>query len=92
MKRLLNRMIKHERDDEGDFGYRMAVHIPVGLLASLPVLGGGLLRLFLEYERNEDLHTQDEAWKDIFGAIVGYVIGTLMVLAGLIWLVVKYAL
>jgi len=42
---------------------------------SIPILGWGLINLFLTYERNEDIHTEDQAWKDIFGAIVGFVIG-----------------
>ena len=87
MKNWINRHITHNRDDEGDFGIRVLLHIPIGFLmgltAIIPFLGYGLLQLFLKYERNEDVHTQDEAWKDIFGAIVGYSISTIIILIGL---------
>lgn len=71
----INRHITHNRDRHGDFGVRMLLHIPIGMVMSIPVLGWGLLYLFKFYEHNEDAHTQDQAWKDVFGAMVGYVVG-----------------
>ena len=68
--------IKHNRDSEGDFGVRMLLHIPIGLLIGLTFpLSFPIAWLFIRYEENEDLHTKDEAWKDYFGAIVGCSIG-----------------
>ena len=75
MIRLINKLIRHNRDDEGDFGIRVLIHIPVGIIMSVPVIGWGLVALFIFYEKNEDLHTRDEAWKDLFGAMVGFVAG-----------------
>lgn len=72
----VNKIIKHNRDNEGDFGIRVLLHIPAGLVMSIPIFGWGFQYLFKFFEENEDLHTQDEAWKDTFGAMVGYVIGT----------------
>ena len=71
IKRLANKLITHNRDDEGDFGHRVLLHIPVGLLIGIPILGYPLLKLFIAYEENEDKWVQDEAWKDYFGAMVG---------------------
>ena len=68
----INRHITHNRDDEGDFGIRVILHIPAGIRLGLFLLDK---KLFLEYEKDECSHTEDEAWKDIFGAIIGYVIG-----------------
>ena len=75
LTRWINKHLTHSRDVEGDFGVRVIVHIPIGVIMSIPILGWGLINLFLTYERNEDIHTEDQAWKDIFGAIVGFVIG-----------------
>ena len=81
----INRHLTHNRDDEGDYGIRVLIHIPAGLLMGIPILGWGLIKLFLTYERNEDAHTQDEAWKDIMGAMVGYAIMQLVIIiAGLV--------
>jgi hypothetical protein len=78
---FINKIIKHNRDREGDFGVRMLLHIPIGLVMSVPILGWGLVYLFKFYERNEDAHTEDQAWKDVFGAMVGFVIGLFCQLA-----------
>jgi len=82
---MINKMITHNRDKKGDFGIRTLVHLPIGFLMGIssliPFLGFGLVWLFLKYERNEDAHTQDQAWKDIFGAIVGYSLAVIMILA-----------
>jgi hypothetical protein len=71
----VNKHWTHNRDKVGDFGVRATIHIPVGILCSIPVWGWALSYLFYKYQRNEDVHTEDEAWKDIFGALVGYVVG-----------------
>jgi hypothetical protein len=76
----------HNRDSVGDFGIRALIHIPIGIIMSIPVFGWGLVYLFYKYQRNEDLHTEDAAWKDIFGAIVGYVIG--LAIQGILLLIV----
>ena len=89
----INRHFTHNRDDEGDFGIRVIIHIPIGIvmgvLSIIPFLGYGLIQLFLKYERNEDAHTQDEAWKDIFGAIIGYIIGSICIIVILIYALSK---
>lgn len=76
---FINRLITHNRDDEGDFGIRVILHIPAGILMGLFLLDK---KLFLEYEKDECAHTKDEAWKDIAGAMIGYVIGRT------IWLII----
>ena len=70
----INKHLTHNRDKTGDFGVRVLLHIPIGLLMGIPVLGWGLILLFKFYEENEDLHCADEAWKDTYGAIIGFVI------------------
>jgi uncharacterized membrane protein YukC len=75
IKDWINKHLKHEQDYVGDFGWRMVVHVPVGIICSIPVIGWGLLYLFAHYELNEDLHTTDQAWKDIYGAMVGFAAG-----------------
>ena len=81
--------ITHPRDDEHDFQPRVLLHIPIGFLMGLasivPFLGYGLVVMFLKYQRNEDAHTEDEAWKDIYGAMVGYVMAVLLVLGALVF-------
>ena len=79
--------LKHERDDEGDFGKRALMHIPIGYIMGLLPFSSGLNKLFRAYEENEDLHTQDEAWKDYFGAMVGYIPGRLTLIGLCIWAV-----
>ncbi len=80
MTKFINKLIRHNRDDEGDFGVRVLLHIPIGIIMSIPIFGWGLIYLFKFYEKNEDLHTNDQAWKDTFGAMAGYVIGMLALL------------
>lgn len=72
MKAWLNKHWTHDRDPIGDFGFRAALHIPVGFMIGLFLLDRDM---FLKYERNEDIHTEDEAWKDIYGALVGFPFG-----------------
>jgi hypothetical protein len=79
-------ILQHERDKKGDFAKRVLMHIPVGLAAGIPVLGYPILKLFIFYEENEDLHIKDEAWKDTFGAIIGATITALAVTGVIIWL------
>lgn len=78
-------LLKHCRDDVGDFQSRVLIHIPIGLLIGVPILGYPILWLFLKYEKNEDLHTKDQAWKDIFGAIVGASITVITIIGIIIW-------
>lgn len=78
-------ILQHERDRKGDFAKRVLMHIPVGLVAGIPILGYPVLKLFIFYEDNEDLHIKDEAWKDTFGAMVGATM-TILALVGVgIW-------
>ena len=82
MTKWLNKLITHDRDDEGDFGSRVVLHIPVGFVIGLAFpLSLPLLWLFIRYEENEDKHVKDEAWKDYFGAMVGCVVGMAVLLA-----------
>lgn len=74
----INKRITHNRDNDGDFGIRMLMHIPIGILMGVPVIGWGLIPLFVFYEQNEDAHCKDEAWKDTFGAIVGFVVSEII--------------
>jgi len=72
--------IEHSRDKEGDFGVRVVLHVPIGLLIGLTFpLSIPLVMLFIRYEENEDVHTKDQAWKDYFGALVGCSIGIIAV-------------
>lgn len=71
----INKAIKHNRDNEGDYGERVLLHIPIGIYMGLFPLSRGLRELFIAYEENEDKRVYDEAWKDYAGAMVGYIIG-----------------
>lgn len=81
----INRHWTHSRDVEGDFGFRAFIHIFVGLAIaflslahwSLPL---AMAYLFYKYERNEDAHTVDQAWKDLYGGLVGLVLGGVMLI------------
>tara|TARA_Y100000310_G_C20537774_1_gene741729 strand:+ start:744 stop:920 length:177 start_codon:yes stop_codon:yes gene_type:complete len=57
------------------------------LTSIIPFVGYGLLQLFLKYERNEDAHTEDQAWKDLFGAMVGFVIAIIALIGIALWVV-----
>lgn len=85
----LNKLITHDRDGVGDFGSRVVLHIPVGFAMGLLDWNNGLVKLFNFYEKNEDVHTLDEAWKDVFGAMVGWVIGRVALVALIIYAVAK---
>ena len=89
--RWINRVITHCRDtaDPPDFGIRVIVHIPIGFFLGLLLFNDwALTYLFKFYERNEDAHTEDQAWKDTFGAMVGFVIGRIVSLSLFIWFVI----
>jgi len=74
----VNRTITHNRDDEGDFGIRVLLHIPAGIFSAITFPVGVLFcAAFIFYEKNEDWHVRDEAWKDTFGYLVGLVFGTI---------------
>lgn len=53
----------------------MLLHVPVGIVMSIPVFGWGLVLLFMRYEESEDKWVKDQAWKDYYGAIVGFILG-----------------
>lgn len=79
MKKHPFSFLKHGRDKEGDFGVRVVLHIPIGFLIGMSVIGHWVLPLtlafiFVTYEENEDIHTRDQAWKDYFGALAGLVL------------------
>jgi len=84
----VNRYWTHERDDEGDFGFRSLMHIPIGILIGIPILGKPLRDIFIRYQENEDKHVKDEAWKDYNGVMIGEAITEVGLLVWLIvWLV-----
>lgn len=82
MKKIIdwiNRTITHNRDRDGDFGIRVILHIPIGgvicyAIAIDPWVGIALLLLFLSYEWLEDWRVKEHSWKDLFGALVGFVL------------------
>jgi len=80
---FFNRWITHDKDKVGDYGIRFVIHIPVGLLMGIFLLGLPLIWVFLEYQRNEDFHTKDEAWKDLAGSIWGIMISVVVQLIAL---------
>ena len=81
------RFITHTRDKVGDFQSRVLIHIPIGILIGIPLLGYPILKLFIRYEENEDIHTKDQAWKDYAGAIAGTLITVIAIITLLIlWL------
>lgn len=93
--RAVHAVLKHPRDRHGDYGIRLLLHIPIGVIIGLasciPFSQAGrvLCHLFIRYEENEDVHSKDEAWKDYAGAIAGVVLAFLGIAAAAIALVVK---
>lgn len=85
----VNRVFTHNRDKEHDFGIRALIHVPVGFVMGLFDWSNGLARLFIFYEKNEDRHTGDQAWKDTYGAMVGWVIGRLVLVGLIAWLIIS---
>ena len=81
----IDKLITHNRDVVGDFGSRAVLHIPVGIVMSIPILGWGLIALFIYYEKNEDKWVQDVAFKDVYGALVGYVLGMITLIGVVLW-------
>jgi len=80
---FINKHLTHNRDKDGDFGIRVVIHVPVGivigiLLVICPIAGLGLVLLFGLYEWTEDWRVQDHAWKDLFGALCGCIIGVVV--------------
>jgi hypothetical protein len=61
------------------------MHIPVGFVLSIPVLGWLCWSIFRDYEASEDKWCSDEAWKDLNGAMIGASLGTI---GWTIWLLV----
>ncbi len=87
--KLINKLITHPRDrvkdgKAGDYGIRVLLHIPAGFLIGLGLLSNDL---FLTYQRNEDHHTADQAWKDIAGAMIGYVPGRIARYIIILWFI-----
>ena len=63
---------------------RAAIHIPVGIIASLSVLAHFAIALsftlaFLAYEITEDWRIKDSGFHDIFGFIIGLAVGAALV-------------
>jgi uncharacterized membrane protein YozB (DUF420 family) len=94
MREWLNKHITHDRDKVGDYGFRFALHAVMFPLVTVILLvdkvGGPLVLIaftwaFLKYQRNEDLHTEDQAWKDIAGYMWALIIGVIIYLV-LRWL------
>ena len=76
----INKHLTHPRDRDGDYGIRVLMHIPIGIIIGIllvlyPYAGMGLTLIFLVYEWTEDWRTFDHAWKDLAGAIAGCVLG-----------------
>ena len=79
------KLLTHSRDKLGDFQSRVLLHIPIGFIIVASCLAHwsitiALCYIFVRYEENEDVHEQDKAWKDYFGAIVGGVIASATIL------------
>ena len=81
-------ILRHDRDEVGDFQRRVLMHIPIGLLMGIPFLGSPLHKLFIKYEENEDKWVKDQAWKDYFGAMIGVSITTILIILLLVYITV----
>lgn len=92
----INKTFTHVRDTVGDYGWRTVLHIPIGILMGIsPIPSDKFVDLFIYYEKNEDFHTKDQAWKDVSGALIGYGIGRALLYCGigyLVWLVIQWLL
>lgn len=80
---FINKHLTHPRDTDKDFGIRVILHIPIGMVMAWLCLenawaGIGLVLIFLVYEWTEDWRTNDHAWKDLFGALVGFTVIALL--------------
>ena len=63
--------------------FRAGIHIPVGLfnvfLLYIGVVYGIIFFLgFFAYELNEDWHLKDNAWLDIYGWLIGFGMGVVV--------------
>ena len=85
LSRLANRRFPHNRDNEGDYGSRMLMHIPAGFFIGLIPFNREFSDHLKFYEDNEDAHTKDEAWKDEAGILVGIVMGRILLVAIVIY-------
>jgi hypothetical protein len=83
----INKHITHPRDKAGDYGIRLIIHAMlfpiVTLMLLIDKIGGAIVLLaftwvFLKYQRNEDAHTEDQAWKDIVGYLWAISIGVII--------------
>ena len=77
----INKHLTHNRDEVGDYGIRLVIHIPHGLIMSIPILGWSLIPIFMAYQKSESYYTADQGWKDHAGAITGIIIGVLVQIA-----------
>lgn len=82
---LADRLITHDRDTDGDFGRRTVIHAFAGYGIIILALAHWCIPLaltvgFIFYEKNEDLHVKDQAWKDTFGFLVGGVMAGFTIL------------
>lgn len=85
----LNKHITHPRDKQGDYGVRVTIHaclfpLVTAILLVDPIGGPIILAtftyIFNKYQRNEDLHTEDQAWKDQAGFMWALGLGVLLYL------------
>ncbi len=77
-------ILKHSRYALSDYQRRVLMHIPIGLLTGIPILGARLQDTFHLYERNEDRHTKDQAWVDLAGELIGNIITEILLAIALI--------
>ncbi len=81
------KFLKHSRDTVGDYQQRVLIHIPIGLLIGILILGYPLLHLFEKYQQSEDQWVKDQAWKDYAGAQIGAIISILIQIGIVIYLI-----
>ena len=89
-----NRTFTHVRDEVGDYGIRMLIHVPVGIFLGLTYpLSHDFLIILKEYQNNECLYTKDQAWKDYAGVLNGIPIGRtiqLTIIGIFLWRLVEW--
>ena len=83
------KFLKHIRYPGSDYHHRVLMHIPVGLLTGIPLIGRPLQRTFHLYEKNEDRHTKDQAWVDLTGELIGNAIIELGIIGLVVWFIVQ---
>ena len=85
-----NRNITHVRDQVGDYGVRVVLHVPVGIFLGLTYpLSNDFLHVMIQYQNNECLRTEDQAWKDYAGILQGIFIGRVVQIVAIVWLAAK---